>query len=137
MKHKNLISLASRTKEEQRKIAQKGGIASGRTRLAISYNDDAIKVIDLTFEIEREQQKPLYINKYITLKRDDEKIKEMQKELKKYQLRADTKAKKYKDKYKSEIDDDIEKIINRLNRKYDKHIRKVKGGINENNNDSK
>jgi alanyl-tRNA synthetase len=137
MKHKNLISLASRTKKEQRKIAQKGGIASGRTRLAISYNDDAIKVIDLTFEIEREQQKPLYINKYITLKRDDEKIKEMQKELKKYQLRADTKAKKYKDKYKSEIDDDIEKIINRLNRKYDKHIRKVKGGINENNNDSK
>ena len=63
MKHKNLISRASRTKKEQ--------------------------------------QKPLYINKYIILKRDDEKI------------------------------------INRLNRKYDKHIRKVKGGINENNNNSK
>ena len=52
MNKENLVSLATRTQRERKEIAKQGGLKSGRTRLAKSYNEDAVKVVDLTFEIE-------------------------------------------------------------------------------------
>jgi hypothetical protein len=56
----NLVSLATRTQRERQEIAKQGGLKSGRTRLAKSYNEDAVKVVDLTFEIEQIKKDDYY-----------------------------------------------------------------------------
>ena len=123
MNKDNLVSLATRTQRERHEIARKGGLTSGRTRLAKSYNEDAVKVVDLAFEIERIKDNDYYFNLNTESKEVLLEIKE--KELEKVQKSANKKKNTYKLKYDADIDDDIDRIIKHLNKKYDLEERRL------------
>lgn len=123
MNKENLVSLATRTPRERNEIAKQGGLNSGRTRLAKSYNEDAVKVVDLTFEIEQIKQNNYYFK--LSNESKDVLLELKEAELEKVQKSANKKKNTYKLKYDTDIDDDIERIIKHLNRKYENEERRL------------
>lgn len=123
MNKENLVSLATRTQRERKEIAKQGGLKSGRTRLAKSYNEDAVKVVDLTFEIEQIKKDDYYFK--LSNESKDVLLEIKEAELEKVQKIANKKKNTYKLKYDADIDDDIDRIIKHLNKKYEIEERRL------------
>lgn len=123
MNKENLVSLATRTQRERKEIAKQGGLKSGRTRLAKSYNEDAVKVVDLTFEIEQIKKDDYYFK--LSNESKDVLLEIKEAELEKVQKSANKKKNTYKLKYDADIDDDIDRIIKHLNKKYEIEERRL------------
>lgn len=123
MNKENLVSLATRTQRERKEIAKQGGLKSGRTRLAKSYNEDTVKVVDLTFEIEQIKKDDYYFK--LSNESKDVLLEIKEAELEKVQKSANKKKNTYKLKYDADIDDDIDRIIKHLNKKYEIEERRL------------
>lgn len=123
MNKENLVSLATRTQRERQEIAKQGGLKSGRTRLAKSYNEDAVKVVDLIFEIEQIKKDDYYFK--LSNESKDVLLEIKEAELEKVQKSANKKKNTYKLKYDADIDDDIDRIIKHLNKKYEIEERRL------------
>ena len=123
MNKENLVSLATRTQRERKEIAKQGGLKSGRARLAKSYNEDAVKVVDLTFEIEQIKKDDYYFK--LSNESKDVLLEIKEAELEKVQKSANKKKNTYKLKYDADIDDDIDRIIKHLNKKYEIEERRL------------
>lgn len=123
MKNNNLVNLATRTQRKRKEIATKGGLASGKVRLAKSYNIDLLEELKLNYDKEQIEN-----NNYFFYLNDEGKealLEIKEKELKKIRERAEKKKESYRLKYNSDIDEDLDKIIKHLNRKYDKEERRL------------
>lgn len=126
MSNENLVNLATRTQQERKEIARQGGFKSGKTRLAKSYNENLVKMLDLSFDIEQIKKNKYYFKLDAERKKVLIELKEA--EIKELEVLATEKKEKYNKKYEADIDNDLEKIIKHLNRKYDKEERRL---INE------